>query len=66
MAWNTLDTGLRLFLSREIKAPVGEDLVEKQQAELGLMPVVANEAVAYGYEAENRRLEALKRRRHRG
>jgi predicted dehydrogenase len=54
MAWNTLDTGLRLFLSREIKAPVGEDLVEKQQAELGLMPVVANEAVAYGYEAENR------------
>ena len=54
MAWNTLDTGLRLFLSREVKAPVGEDLVEKQQAELGLMPVVANEAVAYGYEAENR------------
>jgi hypothetical protein len=32
----------------------GEDLVEKQNAETGLMPVVANEAAAYGYEAENR------------
>jgi predicted dehydrogenase len=28
--------------------------VEKQNAEIGLMPVVANEAVAYGYEAEDR------------
>ncbi|HXI22004.1 MAG TPA: gfo/Idh/MocA family oxidoreductase, partial [Gemmatimonadales bacterium] len=28
--------------------------VEKQNAEVGLMPVVADEAVAYGYEAENR------------
>ena len=54
MAWNTLDTGLELFFSRDVKAPVGEDLVEKQQAELGLMPVVADEAVAYGYEAEDR------------
>ena len=32
----------------------GEDLVEKQNAETGLMPVVANEAAAYGYEAEDR------------
>jgi predicted dehydrogenase len=54
MAWNTLDTGLELFFSRDVKAPVGEDLIEKQQAELGLMPVVADEAVAYGYEAEDR------------
>jgi predicted dehydrogenase len=58
MSWNTLDTGLNLFFSREVnagvKATAGEDLVEKQQAELGLMPVVADEAVAYGYEAENR------------
>jgi predicted dehydrogenase len=28
--------------------------VEKQNAEMGLMPVVASEAVAYGYEAEDR------------
>jgi predicted dehydrogenase len=54
MAWNTLDTGLKLFFSREVKGKTGEDLVEKQNAEMGLMPVVANEAAAYGYEAENR------------
>jgi len=54
MAWNSLDTGLRLFFSREVRGAAGEDLVEKQNAEVGLMPVVANEAVAYGYEAEDR------------
>ena len=54
MAWNTLDTGLKLFFSREVKGKAGEDLVEKQNAEVGQMPVVANEAVAYGYEAEDR------------
>ncbi len=54
MAWNSLDAGLRLFFSREVKGKAGEDLVEKQNAEVGLMPVVANEAVAYGYEAEDR------------
>ncbi|MEM6644977.1 MAG: gfo/Idh/MocA family oxidoreductase, partial [Bacteroidota bacterium] len=32
----------------------GEDLVEKQNAEQGLMPVVGNEAAEYGYEDENR------------
>jgi predicted dehydrogenase len=54
MAWNTLDSGLKLFFSREVKGKAGEDLVEKQNAEMGLMPVVANEAAAYGYEAEDR------------
>jgi predicted dehydrogenase len=54
LSWNTLDTGLRLFFSREVHGAEGEDLVEKQNAEMGLMPVVASEAVAYGYEAENR------------
>jgi predicted dehydrogenase len=54
MAWNTLDSGLQLFFSREVRGKAGEDLVEKQNAEIGLMPVVANEAAAYGYEAENR------------
>ncbi len=54
MSWNTLDTGLKLCFSREVKGRTGEDLVEKQNAEMGLMPVVANEAAAYGYEAENR------------
>jgi predicted dehydrogenase len=54
MTWNTLDSGLKLFFSREVKGKAGEDLVEKQNAETGLMPVVANEAAAYGYETENR------------
>lgn len=54
MQWNSLDTGLHLFFSREVKGKAGEDLVEKQNAEMGLMPVVPNEAVAYGYEAEDR------------
>lgn len=54
LSWNTLETGLKLFFSREVQAATGEDLVEKQNAEIGQMPVVANEAVAYGYEAEDR------------
>src|SRR4029079_4971154 len=54
MAWNTLDISLKLFFSREVKGKSGEDLVEKQNAEMGLMPVVAEEAAAYGYEGENR------------
>jgi predicted dehydrogenase len=54
MSWNTLDSGLKLFFSREVKGKAGEDLVEKQNAETGMMPVVADEAAAYGYTAENR------------
>src|SRR5687768_6814814 len=54
MSWNTLDSGLKLFFSREVRGKAGEDLVEKQNAEMGLMPVVADEAAAYGYTAENR------------
>jgi predicted dehydrogenase len=54
MSWNTLDSGLKLFFSREVSGRAGEDLVEKQNAEIGLMPVVASEPVAYGYEAEDR------------
>src|SRR4051812_22366809 len=54
MSWNTLDSGLKLFFSRAVQGKAGEDLVEKQNAEIGLMPVVANEAMAYGYEAEDR------------
>ena len=54
MSWNTLDSGLKLFFSRAVQGKAGEDLVEKQNAEMGLMPVVANEPMAYGYEAEDR------------
>jgi predicted dehydrogenase len=51
---NSLSTSLNLFLSRRVQGATGEDLVEKQNAEQGLMPVVANETAEYGYEAENR------------
>jgi len=54
MAWNSLDSGLKLFFSREVQGKAGEDLVEKQNAEVGQMPVVAGEAAVYGYEAEDR------------
>lgn len=53
-AYNSLDTGGKLFLSRRVAGRSGEDLVEKQNAEQGLMPVVGNEAAEYGYENENR------------
>jgi predicted dehydrogenase len=51
---SSLDAGGKLFLSRHVKGDSGEDLVEKQNAEQGLMPVVGNEAAEYGYEGENR------------
>jgi predicted dehydrogenase len=54
LAWNTLESGLKLFFSREVQGKAGEDLVEKQNAEIGLMPVVPDEAAAYGYAAEDR------------
>lgn len=54
MKWNSLESGLDLFFSRAVKGKSGEDIVEKQMAETGQMPVVVNEAIAYGYEAEDR------------
>jgi predicted dehydrogenase len=56
LSWNTLDSSLKMFFSREVQGKSGEDLVEKQNAEMGLMPVVAEEASVYGYTAENRHM----------
>ena len=56
LAINTLDSGLKIFFSRNVIGKAGEDLVEKQNAEIGLMPVVANEETEYGYIAENRHM----------
>ncbi len=53
---NTLDSGLKVFFSRNVKGHAGEDMVEKQNAEMGLMPVVGDEAAEYGYVAENRHM----------
>jgi predicted dehydrogenase len=53
---NTLDAGPKVFLSREVTGEAGEDLVEKQNAEMGLMPIVSDEEGEYGYIAENRHM----------
>ncbi len=54
MNWNTLNSELSCFFSRRVQGAAGEDLVEKQNAEIGLMPVVPDEAATYGYVAEDR------------
>jgi len=54
MRWNSLNSGLECFFSRAVTGRAGEDLVEKQNAEQGVMPVVPEEWAAYGYEAEDR------------
>jgi predicted dehydrogenase len=54
MSVNTLDTGAKIFFSRRVHGAIGEDLVEKQNAEQGLMPLLGSETSEYGYEGENR------------
>jgi predicted dehydrogenase len=54
MEFSSLNTGLKIFLSRDVTGAAGEDLVEKQNAEHGLMPVLEDEAGVYGYTLENR------------
>jgi predicted dehydrogenase len=54
LAINTLAGEGTIFFSRQIQGAAGEDLVEKQNAEQGLMPYLADEAHTYGYIAENR------------
>jgi predicted dehydrogenase len=56
LSLNTLESPLKVFFSRHVRGRAGEDLVEKQNAESGLMPVVEDEAAAYGYTAENRHM----------
>jgi predicted dehydrogenase len=56
MEFNSLNTGLKIFMSRAVTGSQGEDLVEKQNAEQGLMPVLEDEPGVYGYTGENRHM----------
>ena len=53
---NSLQQELNVFFSRGVRIPPSEEFVEKQAAEQGLMPMVPNEAVAYGYQDEDRHM----------
>ncbi len=56
MQVDTLSSELQVFLSRNVTGSEGEDLVEKQNAEQGLMPIVPDEPASYGYVEENRHM----------
>jgi predicted dehydrogenase len=56
LSLSSLDAGPKVFFSREVQGDAGEDLVEKQNAEMGLMPVVSDEESEYGYVGENRHM----------
>jgi predicted dehydrogenase len=56
MEFSSLNPSLKVFLSRAITGGQGEDLVEKQNAEQGQMPIVEDEAGTYGYVGENRHM----------
>lgn len=56
MQGTSLNNHLNVFFSREVAGAAGEDIVEKQSAEQGLMPVVTNEEIEYGYTDENRHM----------
>jgi len=56
LAMNSLNQELSVFFSRNVQVPASEEFVEKQTAEQGLIPVVPDEAVAYGYQHENRHM----------
>jgi predicted dehydrogenase len=62
MEFSSLNTGLKVFLSRGVAGAAGEDLVEKQNAEQGLMPVLDDEPGIYGYTLENRHMVECFRR----
>ena len=56
MEFSSLSPALKVFLSRRVQGAEGEDLLEKQNAEQGLMPIVEDEAATYGYVGENRHM----------
>ncbi len=59
LQYSSLDSGVDVYLSREVQGTAGEDLVEKQNAEQGLLPIIGDEAAAYGYTGENQHFTRL-------
>lgn len=53
---NSLQSGAELYFSREVRGQQGEDLVEKQNADQGVLPYLPSEPEAYGYVHENRHM----------
>jgi predicted dehydrogenase len=56
LQFDSLSPRLQVFLSRNVRGSEGEDLIEKQNAEQGVMPIVEEEATMYGYVGENRHM----------
>lgn len=56
LSLNSLNTELNLFFSRNVNSPPSEEFLEKQTAEQGLIPVIADESFMYGYLNENRHM----------
>lgn len=56
MQIDTLNPKMKVFFSREVKSSFGEELIEKQAAEQGFMPVISNEISVYGYINEHRHM----------
>ena len=64
MSVSTLEGGTKVFFSRRLQEQqAGEDLIEKQNAEQGLMPIVGNEAARVRLRKREPRLHALVSRR---
>ena len=50
---NSLQPESFVFLSSNVKRGPGEEVLEKQNAEQGLMPLIADESYTYGYQNED-------------
>ncbi|MFC1614438.1 Gfo/Idh/MocA family protein [Gemmatimonadota bacterium] len=53
---SSLNTDLNIYFSRNVTGKEGEDLVEKQNAEQGMLPVVPSEEIVYGYTEQDRQV----------
>jgi predicted dehydrogenase len=56
MQIDTLNPEMKVFFSRQVEDLVGEEMVEKQAAEQGFMPVIPDEIHTYGFIEEDRHM----------